>query len=118
MHKTSSSEGMPVMDFSTLLLNSDNTLHNNAAIPATAANLIETSQLRRRYYSAQVYAQTQRALSIPVTLILQWDDHSTRPVRVKAQESKTKVGPTRDSNPGPKGVQPYMLATTLSRQLF
>ncbi|CAH0721021.1 unnamed protein product, partial [Brenthis ino] len=28
-------------------------------IPATAANLIETSQLRRRYYSAQVYAQTQ-----------------------------------------------------------
>ncbi|CAH0727031.1 unnamed protein product, partial [Brenthis ino] len=38
--------------------------------PATAANIIETSQLRRRYYSAQVYAQTQRALSIPVTLIL------------------------------------------------
>ncbi|CAH0720209.1 unnamed protein product, partial [Brenthis ino] len=28
-------------------------------IPATAANLIETSQVRRRYYSAQVYAQTQ-----------------------------------------------------------
>ncbi|CAH0714226.1 unnamed protein product, partial [Brenthis ino] len=28
-------------------------------IPATAANLIEISQLRRRYYSAQVYAQTQ-----------------------------------------------------------
>ncbi|CAH0728883.1 unnamed protein product, partial [Brenthis ino] len=28
-------------------------------IPATAANLIETSQLRRKYYSAQVYAQTQ-----------------------------------------------------------
>ncbi|CAH0714822.1 unnamed protein product, partial [Brenthis ino] len=54
-------------------------------IPATAANLIETSQLRRRYYSGQVYAQTQRALSIPVTLILWWDDHSTRPVRVKAQ---------------------------------
>ncbi|CAH0721368.1 unnamed protein product, partial [Brenthis ino] len=43
-------------------------------IPATAANLIETSQLRRRYYIAQVYAQTQRALSIPVTLILRWDD--------------------------------------------
>ncbi|CAH0713071.1 unnamed protein product, partial [Brenthis ino] len=42
---------------------------------------LETSQLRRRYYSAQVYAQTQRALSIPVTLILRWDDHSTRPVR-------------------------------------
>ncbi|CAH0715742.1 unnamed protein product, partial [Brenthis ino] len=29
------------------------------SIPATAANLIESSQLRRRYYSAQVYAQTQ-----------------------------------------------------------
>ncbi|CAH0725544.1 unnamed protein product, partial [Brenthis ino] len=28
-------------------------------IPATAANLNEISQLRRRYYSAQVYAQTQ-----------------------------------------------------------
>ncbi|CAH0721072.1 unnamed protein product, partial [Brenthis ino] len=26
---------------------------------ATAANLTETRQLRRRYYSAQVYAQTQ-----------------------------------------------------------
>ncbi|CAH0712999.1 unnamed protein product, partial [Brenthis ino] len=53
-------------------------------IPATAAN--ETSHLRRRYYSAQVYAQTQRALSIPLTLILQWDDCSTRPVRVAAQD--------------------------------
>ncbi|CAH0719524.1 unnamed protein product, partial [Brenthis ino] len=53
-------------------------------IPATAASLIETSQLRRKYYSAQVYAQTQRALSIPVTLILRWDDYSTRPARVKA----------------------------------
>ncbi|CAH0718028.1 unnamed protein product, partial [Brenthis ino] len=52
-------------------------------IPATAANLIETSQLRRRYYSAQVHAQTQRALSIPVTLILRWEDCSTRPVRVR-----------------------------------
>ncbi|CAH0727729.1 unnamed protein product, partial [Brenthis ino] len=50
-------------------------------IPATAANLIETSQLRSRYYSAQVYAQTQRALSIPVTLILRWDDYSTRPAQ-------------------------------------
>ncbi|CAH0731257.1 unnamed protein product, partial [Brenthis ino] len=47
---------------------------SSRSIPATAANLIETSQLRRRYYSAQVYAQTQRALSIPVTLILRWDD--------------------------------------------
>ncbi|CAH0714910.1 unnamed protein product, partial [Brenthis ino] len=28
-------------------------------ILATAANLIETSQLRRRYYSAQVFAQTR-----------------------------------------------------------
>ncbi|CAH0724434.1 unnamed protein product, partial [Brenthis ino] len=60
-------------------------------IPATAANLIETSQLRRRYYSAQVYAQTQRALSIPVTLILRWDDHSTRPVKVKAQDRRLYV---------------------------
>ncbi|CAH0715700.1 unnamed protein product, partial [Brenthis ino] len=61
-------------------------------IPATAANLIETSQLRRRYYySAQVYAQTQRALSIPITLILRWDDHSTRPVRVKAQDRRLYV---------------------------
>ncbi|CAH0712823.1 unnamed protein product, partial [Brenthis ino] len=51
-------------------------------IPATAANLIKTNQLRRRYYSAQVYAQTQRTLSIPVTLILRWDDSSTRPVKV------------------------------------
>ncbi|CAH0713457.1 unnamed protein product, partial [Brenthis ino] len=116
-------------------------------IPATAANLFETSQLRRRCYSAQVYAQTQRALSIPVTLMLRWDDHSIRPVRVKAQDRRlyvlclgtgvkhrqlpnsglllrltiqkdsiTKLGPTRDSNPGPPGVQPYMLATTLSRQ--
>ncbi|CAH0727240.1 unnamed protein product, partial [Brenthis ino] len=57
-------------------------------IPATAANLIETSQLGRRYYSAQVYAQTQRALSIPVTLILRWDDYSTRSVRVKAQDRR------------------------------
>ncbi|CAH0712966.1 unnamed protein product, partial [Brenthis ino] len=47
-------------------------------IPATAANLNEISQLRRRYYSAQVYAQTQ-VHSIPITLILRWDDHSTRP---------------------------------------
>ncbi|CAH0716045.1 unnamed protein product, partial [Brenthis ino] len=62
-------------------------------IPATAANLIETSQLRRRYYSAQVYAQTQRALSIPVTLILRWDDHSTRPVRVKAQDRRLSCSP-------------------------
>ncbi|CAH0730364.1 unnamed protein product, partial [Brenthis ino] len=55
-------------------------------IPATAANLIETSQLRRRYYSAQVYAQTQGALSIPVTLKVRWEDTSTQPVRVKAQD--------------------------------
>ncbi|CAH0713401.1 unnamed protein product, partial [Brenthis ino] len=60
-------------------------------IPATAVNLIETSQLRRRYYSAQVYAQTHRALSIPVTLILRWDDHSTRPVIVKAQDRRLYV---------------------------
>ncbi|CAH0730489.1 unnamed protein product, partial [Brenthis ino] len=62
-------------------------------IPATAANLIETSQLRRRYYSAQVYAQTQRALSacIPVTLIFRWDGYSTRPVRVKAQDRRFYV---------------------------
>ncbi|CAH0718547.1 unnamed protein product, partial [Brenthis ino] len=59
-------------------------------IPATAANLIETSQLRR-IYSAQVYAQTQRALSIPVTLILRWDNYSTRPVRVKAQDRRLYV---------------------------
>ncbi|CAH0725327.1 unnamed protein product, partial [Brenthis ino] len=56
-------------------------------ISATAANLIETSQLRRRYYSAQVNAQTQRALSIPVTLILRLDDYSTRPVGVEAQDN-------------------------------
>ncbi|CAH0722035.1 unnamed protein product, partial [Brenthis ino] len=60
-------------------------------IPATTASLIETSQLRRRYYSAQVYAQTQRALSIPVTLIIRWDDCSTRPVRVKAQDRRLYV---------------------------
>ncbi|CAH0718790.1 unnamed protein product, partial [Brenthis ino] len=54
-------------------------------ISATAANLIEASQLHRRYYSARVYAQTQRALSIPITLILRFDDSSTRPARVKAQ---------------------------------
>ncbi|CAH0730003.1 unnamed protein product, partial [Brenthis ino] len=60
-------------------------------IAATAANLIETSQLRRRYYSAQVYAQTQRALSIPITLILQWDHCSTRSVRVKAQDRTTAL---------------------------
>ncbi|CAH0718994.1 unnamed protein product, partial [Brenthis ino] len=60
-------------------------------IPATAANLIETSQLRRRYYSAQVYAQTQRALSIPVTLILRWDDYSIQPLRVKAQDRRLYV---------------------------
>ncbi|CAH0731985.1 unnamed protein product, partial [Brenthis ino] len=60
-------------------------------IPATAANLNEISQLRRRYYSAQVHAQTQRALSIPITLILRWDDHSTRPVRVKAQDRRLYV---------------------------
>ncbi|CAH0731713.1 unnamed protein product, partial [Brenthis ino] len=39
----------------------------------------------------RVYAQTQRALSIPVTLILWWDDHSTRPVRVKAQDRRLYV---------------------------
>ncbi|CAH0727745.1 unnamed protein product, partial [Brenthis ino] len=60
-------------------------------IPATAANLIEISQLRRRYCSAQVYAQTQRALSIPVTLIFQWDDCSTRPVSDKAQDRRLYV---------------------------
>ncbi|CAH0722054.1 unnamed protein product, partial [Brenthis ino] len=60
-------------------------------VSATAANLIENSHLRRRYYSAQVYAQTQRALSIPVTLILQWDEFSTRPVRVKAQDRRLYV---------------------------
>ncbi|CAH0714830.1 unnamed protein product, partial [Brenthis ino] len=60
-------------------------------IPATAANLIETSQLRRRYYSGQVYAQTQRALCISVTLILRWDDHSTRPVIIKAQDQRLYV---------------------------
>ncbi|CAH0720621.1 unnamed protein product, partial [Brenthis ino] len=59
--------------------------------PISAANLIETSYLRRRYYRAQVYAQTQCALSIPVTLILRWDDCSTRPVRVKAQDRRLYV---------------------------
>ncbi|CAH0731746.1 unnamed protein product, partial [Brenthis ino] len=34
---------------------------------------------------------TQRALSVPVTLILRWDDHSTRPVRVKAQDRRLYV---------------------------
>ncbi|CAH0715946.1 unnamed protein product, partial [Brenthis ino] len=58
---------------------------------ATVASLIETSHLCRRYYSAQVYAQTQRALSIPATLILRWDDYSTRPVRVKAQDRRLYV---------------------------
>ncbi|CAH0721687.1 unnamed protein product, partial [Brenthis ino] len=33
------------------------------------------------------------------------------------KESVTKLGPTWDSNPGPPGVQPYMLATTPPRQL-
>ncbi|CAH0720834.1 unnamed protein product, partial [Brenthis ino] len=33
------------------------------------------------------------------------------------EDSITKLGPTRDSNPGPPGVQPYMLATTPPRQL-
>ncbi|CAH0726800.1 unnamed protein product, partial [Brenthis ino] len=28
------------------------------------------------------------------------------------KDSLTKLGPTLDSNPGPPGVQPYMLATT------
>ncbi|CAH0714805.1 unnamed protein product, partial [Brenthis ino] len=69
----------------------ENTTHDESPIPATAANLNEISQLRRRYYSAQVYAQTQRALSIPITLILRWDDHSTRPVRVKAQDRRLYV---------------------------
>ncbi|CAH0723681.1 unnamed protein product, partial [Brenthis ino] len=32
------------------------------------------------------------------------------------KDSITKLGPTRDSNPGPPGVQPYMLATTPPRQ--
>ncbi|CAH0714959.1 unnamed protein product, partial [Brenthis ino] len=38
---------------------SDAKMMFSSPIPATAANLIKTSQLRRRYYSAQVYAQTQ-----------------------------------------------------------
>ncbi|CAH0716634.1 unnamed protein product, partial [Brenthis ino] len=33
------------------------------------------------------------------------------------KDSINKLGPTRDSNPGPPGVQPYMLATTPPRQL-
>ncbi|CAH0730466.1 unnamed protein product, partial [Brenthis ino] len=47
------------------------------------------SQLRRRYYSARVYAQTQ--VSIHIALILRWDDHSTRPVRGKAQDRRLYV---------------------------
>ncbi|CAH0714777.1 unnamed protein product, partial [Brenthis ino] len=39
----------------------------------------------------RVYAQTQRALSIPVTLMFRWDDCSTRPVRVKAQDRRLYV---------------------------
>ncbi|CAH0720085.1 unnamed protein product, partial [Brenthis ino] len=61
-------------------------------IPATAANLIETRQLRRRYYTLvhSVRADTS-ALSIPVTLILRWDDYSTLPVRVEAQDRRLYV---------------------------
>ncbi|CAH0716914.1 unnamed protein product, partial [Brenthis ino] len=59
--------------------------------PATAANLIETSQLRRRYYSAQVYAQTQ-VHSLFLSLSYSGGfDHSTRPVRVKAQDRRLYV---------------------------
>ncbi|CAH0715914.1 unnamed protein product, partial [Brenthis ino] len=39
----------------------------------------------------RVYAQTQRALSIPVTLILRWDDCSKRPVTVKARDRRLIV---------------------------
>ncbi|CAH0716022.1 unnamed protein product, partial [Brenthis ino] len=63
-------------------------------IPATAANLIETSQLRRRYYSAQVYAQTQvysLFLSSSSSSYYMWDDCSTRPVRVKSQDRQLYV---------------------------
>ncbi|CAH0713269.1 unnamed protein product, partial [Brenthis ino] len=112
------------------ILNTCENLFGRLEIPASAANLIENSQLRRRYYSAQVYAQTQRALSIPVTLILQWDDRSKRVKHRQLpnsglllkftieKDSITKLGPTRNSNPGPPWVQPYMLATTPPRQLL
>ncbi|CAH0731205.1 unnamed protein product, partial [Brenthis ino] len=59
-------------------------------IPATVANLIETSQMRRRYSAARARADTS-ALSIPVILILRWDDCSTRPVRVAAQDRRLYV---------------------------
>ncbi|CAH0732033.1 unnamed protein product, partial [Brenthis ino] len=60
-------------------------------ISATAAYLIETSRLRRRYDSeARVRADTS-ALSIPVTLILRWDDCPTRPVKLKAQDQRLYV---------------------------
>ncbi|CAH0721246.1 unnamed protein product, partial [Brenthis ino] len=32
------------------------------------------------------------------------------------KDSIPKLGPIRDSNPGPPGVQPYMLATTPPKQ--
>ncbi|CAH0722057.1 unnamed protein product, partial [Brenthis ino] len=70
-------------------------------IPATAANPIETSQLRRRYYSAQVYVQTQRALSIPVTLILWRDDYSTRPVRVEGMTDGYTCSPRHGAETPP-----------------
>ncbi|CAH0729520.1 unnamed protein product, partial [Brenthis ino] len=119
-------------------------------IPTTAANLIETSQLRRRYYSAQVYAQAQ-VHSLFLSLSYsggttarhdQWElrrrtdgftcsprhgDKTPPTSQLRAvteaylfiqKDSITKLGPTRDSNPGPSGVQPYMLATTPRRQLI
>ncbi|CAH0721179.1 unnamed protein product, partial [Brenthis ino] len=78
------------------------------------------------------------ALSIPDTLILRWDDCSTRPVRVKAQDrrlyvprrhgsntpqtsqlwavaenflAETELGLIWDSNPGPPILRPYTLVT-------
>ncbi|CAH0731638.1 unnamed protein product, partial [Brenthis ino] len=60
-------------------------------ISTTAANLIEASQLRRRYYSAQVYAQTQvhsllRPLSYPV------DNYYVRPFDTTG--ARSGAGPT------------------------
>ncbi|CAH0719208.1 unnamed protein product, partial [Brenthis ino] len=120
---------------------------SSGPIPATAANLIETSQLLCRYNSisaarVSVCAQTQ-VHSLFLSLSTSVGRHETRPVRVKAQarwflralrgmrakrglllrltiiqkDSITKLSPTRGSTQHLQVRQPYMLTSTPPRQL-
>ncbi|CAH0730073.1 unnamed protein product, partial [Brenthis ino] len=61
---------------------------------ASAVNLIVTSHLRRRYYSAARVRADTSALSIPVTLILWRDDtrHDRRECRCRNNATRALRG--------------------------